>query len=258
MPEMNLLQAVNDALRVEMRRDPRVVVLGEDVGNFGGVFRATEGSAGRVRPRSLHRHAAGGVRDRRHRHRHGPLRHAPGPRDSVRRLHLSGLRSDRERAGQAPVPLGRRVPGAGRHPHADRRRHQGRALPLAVARGAVHARPGAEGGLPVEPGRRQGAAGQRHPRRRPGHLHGAQAVLPRGPRRRAGGRVHHPARASQGRARRGEQVTVLAWWAMVHTALEAAEKGARRATTSRSSTCGRWCRSTRRPSWRRSRRRAGW
>jgi pyruvate dehydrogenase E1 component beta subunit len=43
MPEMNLLQAVNDALRVEMRRDPRVVVLGEDVGRFGGVFRATEG-----------------------------------------------------------------------------------------------------------------------------------------------------------------------------------------------------------------------
>jgi 2-oxoisovalerate dehydrogenase E1 component beta subunit len=43
MPEMNLFQAVNDALRVEMRRDPRVVVLGEDVGRFGGVFRATTG-----------------------------------------------------------------------------------------------------------------------------------------------------------------------------------------------------------------------
>ena len=41
MPEMNLVQAVNDALKVEMRRDPRVVVLGEDVGRFGGVFRAT-------------------------------------------------------------------------------------------------------------------------------------------------------------------------------------------------------------------------
>ena len=41
MPEMNLCQAVNDALMVEMRRDPRVVVLGEDVGRFGGVFRAT-------------------------------------------------------------------------------------------------------------------------------------------------------------------------------------------------------------------------
>ena len=43
MPEWNLIQAVNDALRLEMRRDPRVVVLGEDVGKFGGVFRATAG-----------------------------------------------------------------------------------------------------------------------------------------------------------------------------------------------------------------------
>src|SRR5450755_2401632 len=43
MAEMNLIQAVNDALRVEMRRDPRVVVLGEDVGRFGGVFHVTAG-----------------------------------------------------------------------------------------------------------------------------------------------------------------------------------------------------------------------
>jgi 2-oxoisovalerate dehydrogenase E1 component beta subunit len=43
MPEWNIIQAVNDALRLEMRRDPRVVVLGEDVGRFGGVFRATTG-----------------------------------------------------------------------------------------------------------------------------------------------------------------------------------------------------------------------
>ncbi len=40
---MNIIQAVNDALRIEMRRDARVVVLGEDVGRFGGVFRATSG-----------------------------------------------------------------------------------------------------------------------------------------------------------------------------------------------------------------------
>jgi 2-oxoisovalerate dehydrogenase E1 component beta subunit len=43
MPPWNIIQAVNDALRIEMRRDPRVVVLGEDVGKFGGVFRATLG-----------------------------------------------------------------------------------------------------------------------------------------------------------------------------------------------------------------------
>jgi pyruvate dehydrogenase E1 component beta subunit len=40
---MNIIQAVNDCLRLEMRRDSRVVVLGEDVGRFGGVFRATAG-----------------------------------------------------------------------------------------------------------------------------------------------------------------------------------------------------------------------
>ena len=43
MPIRNIIQAVNDGLRTEMRRDPSVVVLGEDVGNFGGVFRATKG-----------------------------------------------------------------------------------------------------------------------------------------------------------------------------------------------------------------------
>ena len=43
MPTYNIIQAVNDALRIEMKRDPRVVILGEDVGKFGGVFRATSG-----------------------------------------------------------------------------------------------------------------------------------------------------------------------------------------------------------------------
>ena len=43
MPEMTIVQAVNDALRTEMERDDRVVVLGEDVGRNGGVFRATDG-----------------------------------------------------------------------------------------------------------------------------------------------------------------------------------------------------------------------
>jgi pyruvate dehydrogenase E1 component beta subunit len=41
--ELNLVQAINDALRHEMRRDERVVILGEDVGKVGGVFRVTQG-----------------------------------------------------------------------------------------------------------------------------------------------------------------------------------------------------------------------
>ncbi len=43
MPQMTMVQAINNALREEMRRDDRVVVLGEDVGRNGGVFRCTEG-----------------------------------------------------------------------------------------------------------------------------------------------------------------------------------------------------------------------
>ncbi len=43
MPVMNIIQSVNDALRIEMRKDPDVDVLGEDDGKFGGVFRATQG-----------------------------------------------------------------------------------------------------------------------------------------------------------------------------------------------------------------------
>ncbi|MBI3268832.1 MAG: alpha-ketoacid dehydrogenase subunit beta [Planctomycetes bacterium] len=43
MAILTVLQAVNAALKQEMRRDDRVVVLGEDVGKNGGVFRATEG-----------------------------------------------------------------------------------------------------------------------------------------------------------------------------------------------------------------------
>src|SRR3954462_9894104 len=43
MPQMNMVQAINDALRLEMKRDGRVVILGEDVGKVGGVFRVTAG-----------------------------------------------------------------------------------------------------------------------------------------------------------------------------------------------------------------------
>jgi pyruvate dehydrogenase E1 component beta subunit len=43
MPEMTMVQAINDALRISMRGDDRVVVLGEDVARVGGVFRVTAG-----------------------------------------------------------------------------------------------------------------------------------------------------------------------------------------------------------------------
>ncbi len=41
MTSMTMIQAINSALDVMMARDPNVIVMGEDVGYFGGVFKAT-------------------------------------------------------------------------------------------------------------------------------------------------------------------------------------------------------------------------
>jgi 2-oxoisovalerate dehydrogenase E1 component beta subunit len=53
MPTMTYLQAISDGLRTEMRDDERVLVMGEDIGVFGGAFKVTDGfieefGAGRV------------------------------------------------------------------------------------------------------------------------------------------------------------------------------------------------------------------
>ena len=43
MREVTYLDAIREALAEEMRRDPKVFVLGEDVGPYGGAFGVTQG-----------------------------------------------------------------------------------------------------------------------------------------------------------------------------------------------------------------------
>ena len=43
MPVLSYREALSDALREEMERDPNVFILGEDIGFFGGAFKVTEG-----------------------------------------------------------------------------------------------------------------------------------------------------------------------------------------------------------------------
>ena len=43
MPRKTMIEAIRDAMDVMMGRDEKVVVFGEDVGFFGGVFRCTQG-----------------------------------------------------------------------------------------------------------------------------------------------------------------------------------------------------------------------
>ncbi len=66
MPELNLVQAVNQALARALEDDPAVVVLGQDIGIHGGVFRATDGlyqrfGGTRVRDTPLAETALGGL-----------------------------------------------------------------------------------------------------------------------------------------------------------------------------------------------------
>ena len=43
MPQMNMVEAIRSALDMMLDKDPNVIILGEDVGYFGGVFRCTDG-----------------------------------------------------------------------------------------------------------------------------------------------------------------------------------------------------------------------
>ncbi|MFY9611325.1 MAG: alpha-ketoacid dehydrogenase subunit beta, partial [Blastocatellia bacterium] len=47
MPQLTLLEAIRKGLWEEMERDPRVFILGEDIGAYGGAFKMTEGFIGR-------------------------------------------------------------------------------------------------------------------------------------------------------------------------------------------------------------------
>ena len=50
MPEATMLEAIRQALFEEMERDPAVVTLGEDIGIYGGAFKATEGLLAKFGP----------------------------------------------------------------------------------------------------------------------------------------------------------------------------------------------------------------
>ena len=78
LPRMSMVEAIRDAMDCKMAEDESVVVFGEDVGYFGGVFRCTEGLQREIRQVALLRRADRRSRHRRRRDRHGRLRPAPG------------------------------------------------------------------------------------------------------------------------------------------------------------------------------------
>ena len=183
MPRKTMIEAIRDAMDVMMGRDEKVVVFGEDVGFFGGVFRCTQGLQAKYGKSRCFDAPISRIRHRRRGDRHGRLRPAALRRGAVRRLCLSGLRPDRF-GGRAPaLPLQWRFHLSDRGAHADRRRHLWRPDPQPEPGSAVHPRLRPEDRGAVQPARRQGPAdrGDRGPRS--GHLPGAEAALQRAVRR---------------------------------------------------------------------------
>jgi 2-oxoisovalerate dehydrogenase E1 component beta subunit len=89
-PAMTMIEAINDALDTMLERDPDVVLMGEDIGYFGGVFRCTAGlqkKHGKTRVFDTPINECGIIGAR---SGCAPTA-AAGARDPVRRLHLPGL-----------------------------------------------------------------------------------------------------------------------------------------------------------------------
>ena len=84
--ELRMQEALREALRSEMARDPRVFVMGEDVALFGGAYGVTRGLIARVRRQARARHADLRIRSGWPSRRCGDQRHAARGGNSIRRF----------------------------------------------------------------------------------------------------------------------------------------------------------------------------
>ncbi len=220
MPEMTYLQAISDALREEMRADERVLLMGEDIGAFGGAFKVTDGfqeefGADRVMDTPL---AESGI-----------VGTAVGAA-------VVGLRPVCEMQFSDFISCGfdQLVNVAGKMHY-----RQGLAVPITVrlpsgggfSGGPFHSQnpeawfmhaPGIKVLAPGDRRGREGPAERGDPRPQPGLLPRAQAPLPAHQGRGPGGALPDADDARGSRAP-GSELVVIAYGAMVWSALEATE-----------------------------------
>ena len=166
--EINYREAIAQALADELEADPRVVLIGEDVGAAGGVFKSTAGLVRTLRGVPSPRHADLRAGDRRHgprRSHHGP---SPGGRDHVRRLRRGLFRPDRQPARQVPLHDRGPSPSARHRAHGQWCRRRVRGTALATGRELVPQHSRAQDRRPRHPGRHVRAATLRHPGGQPG------------------------------------------------------------------------------------------
>ena len=180
---MTMIQALRSAMDVMLERDPNVVVFGQDVGYFGGVFRVHRGAAGEVRQVARVRRA-----DLRGRHRRRAIgMGAYGLRPVVEiqfadyfypaydQIVSEAARLRYRSAGEFTAPITIRMPCGGGIYGGQTHSQSPEALFTHVC--------GIRTVMPVEPVRRQGPADRVDRGRRPGDLPRAQAALQRPVRR---------------------------------------------------------------------------
>ena len=200
MSEVNLVEAIRMALARAMEEDPSVLVLGEDVGRDGGVFRATDGllarfGAARVFDTPVSEALLAGLAARR-------AAFPAGGRVPVRGVHVPRDRPAGVpcRAAAQPDPRPAVLPD--RAARALRRRHQGARAPLREPRGVLRPHPGHPRRHPVLAARRLRPAARGDPRPGSRRLPRTQADLP-GAEGAARGRRRGPAARSLLRPARG-------------------------------------------------------
>ena len=115
--ELTYGEAVREAIAEEMRRDPRVFLIGEDVAEAGHPVQDAGRAGAGVRHRADHRHADLRARLRGHRRGRGDDRHAADRRRDVRRLHHADHGPDGQPGRQGALHVGRQDQGADRLPH---------------------------------------------------------------------------------------------------------------------------------------------
>ena len=142
--KITLAKGLNVGLRKAMEDDPKVLLMGEDVGKLGGVFRITDGLQKDFGEDRVIDTPAGRVRHRRHGGRHGAARLPAGrarsssTASSTRRTTRSSARSRRCTSARQG-----KVADADGHPDPVRRRHRrGRAPQRVARRRSSRTRPG--------------------------------------------------------------------------------------------------------------------
>ena len=241
-----MAEAINAALVEAMELRPETILLGEDVGITGGVFRITEGlqerfGEDRVIDTPLER-----IRHRRDGHRHGDCglrgrsRRSSSTDSSIQR----STRSSATWVGFDTGPGECQPPDRGQVP--ERRRNRSPRASLRFTGGVLRSRSGVGGGLPVEPDRCQGPARRRSGRRRPGDLPRAESYLPIGSRRCPDLPLHDSYRSGSGRAgrKRSSQSLRTGEWFRSRS-----RRPSRPLNLSRSSISGPCSPGTGRPSW---------